>query len=232
MEHARLLVLDNALDHDYYRPVEHWAAAAGFAPEAIHAAGGQALPDPSSHSHVIVSGSEGSITERAAWAEDEARWLAEAIRAGAAVLGSCWGHQLIALALAGPGAVRRSATPEFGWLAVLVDDPGGLLPGAGFSSFASHFDEVVPGCHPDCRALASTPACRVQAMRWSEQPVWGIQAHPEVDADTGRGFLEGARHRWPQHAALFEAGLAGPVVDTGSVRSLVSRFLRAGPLAG
>ena len=29
-EDRRLLVLDNALDHDFYRPVEHWARAAGF----------------------------------------------------------------------------------------------------------------------------------------------------------------------------------------------------------
>jgi len=228
MAQAGLLVLDNALDHDYYRPVDHWTAAAGFEPEAIHVAAGQPLPSVDAYPHVILTGSEASITQRAGWAEEEARWLAEAIRAGTAVLGSCWGHQLIALALAGPGAVRRSDSPEFGWLEVQVADTGGLLPAAGFATFVSHFDEVAPDCHPDCRCLASTPGCQVQAMRWADKPVWGIQAHPEVDPDTGRGFLKGASNKWPEHKALFEAGLAGPVVDTGAGVDLVSRFLATG----
>ena len=79
--------------------------------------------------------------------------LAAAIREGARVLGSCWGHQLIAVALVGPQAVRRSPTPEIGWRSIEVVDDDGLLPPGAFDSFCAHLDEVVPGCHPDIQVL-------------------------------------------------------------------------------
>lgn len=222
-----LLVLDNALDHGFYRPVEHWARLAGFEPESVHAAGGASLPAPGKHSHVIVTGSEDTITDRPPWAEAEAVWVAEAVRRGARVLGSCWGHQLVAVALAGPGAVRRSATPELGWLTVTVHDGGELLEPGPVDVFCSHFDEVVPACHPDLHVLADSPGCAVQAMRFGTLPVWGIQAHPEVDPDTGRAFLQGGIDRWPAHRARFEQALAAPARDSRIGSALVARFLRA-----
>ena len=220
-----LLVLDNALDHGFYRPVAHWARLAGFALESVHVAGGDPLPAPGMHSHVIVTGSEDTITRRPAWAEAEAGWLAEAIHLGVRVLGSCWGHQLVAVAMAGPQAVRRSATPELGWLTVTVHEGGGLLEPGPADVFCSHFDEVVPGCHPDLRVLADSPGCAVQAMRFGELPVWGIQAHPEVDPDTGRAFLQGGMDRWPAHRARFEQAIEGPVRDSRIGTTLVRRFL-------
>lgn len=232
MAEPGLLVVDNALDHGFYRPVEHWARAAGSAPASVHPPGGQPLPDPDRFSHIIVSGSEARITELDAWAAEEARWLAAAVAAGAAVLGSCWGHQLIAVALAGPAAVRASPSPEFGWADIEVLDRDELLPAGPLAAFVSHFDEVVPGCHPALRPLARSPGCAVQAMRWADAPVWGVQAHPEVDPESGRGFLSGACALWPQHTSRFERGLAGPVKDSAWAPALVARFLRAGPRAG
>lgn len=232
MAQSGLLVVDNALDHGFYRPLDHWTRAAGFAPVSVHPPGGQPLPDPDAHSHVIVSGSEARITELDTWAVEEARWLAAAVAAGTAVLGSCWGHQLIAVALAGEAAVRASPSPEFGWAEIAVADRGGLLPAGPLAAFVSHFDEVVPGCHPALRPLARSAGCAVQVMRWGEAAVWGVQAHPEVDPATGRAFLTGACALWPQHAARFERGLAGPVKDTRWAGELVARFLRAGPPAG
>lgn len=220
-----LLVLDNALDHGFYRPVEHWAQLAGFEPESVHVAGGEPLPAPGAHSHVIVSGSEDTITKRPPWAEAEATWLAAAVDHGARVLGSCWGHQLVAVALAGPGAVRRAATPEIGWLTVKVHQGGGLFEPGPTDMFCSHFDEVVPGCHPDLRVLAESPGCAVQAMRFGELAVWGIQAHPEVDPDTGRAFLQGGMERWPAHRDRFTRALEGPVRDSRIGTTLVRRFL-------
>ena len=71
---SKLLVLDNAIDHTFYRPVEHWAAAAGFRPASVYAAGGEALPEPGAFTHVILTGSESSIVEPADWADAEAEW--------------------------------------------------------------------------------------------------------------------------------------------------------------
>jgi len=224
----RLLVLDNAIDHDMYRPVEHWTRLAGFVPDSVYAPSGAGLPAPGDHTHVILSGSESSIVDRAPWAEAERSWVQQAAVRGVHILGSCWGHQLIAAALGGPECVRRSPTPEFGWEHIELQprDEAGIIP-SSFDSFVSHFDEVVPGCHAELRVLASSPGCAVHALRWGDLPVWGVQAHPEIDPQTGRGFLELALRRWPEHAPLFRAALDGPVRDSRIGRALVERFLAA-----
>ncbi len=227
MPPSPLLVVDNALDHGFYRPLDHWTEAAGFRPDCVHPVAGQALPAPGLHRAVILTGSEASICERAPWAEAEAAWVREAAARGARILGSCWGHQLIAYAFAGPGAVRRAPAPEFGWLEVSVEDAGELLPPAGFACWVSHFDEVVPGCHPALCVLARSPGCAVAALRWGVLPVWGVQAHPEVGPEEGRAFLEGSIPRWPAHRADFERALAGPVRDSRVAPLLVSRLLAA-----
>ena len=227
MPETRLLVVDNALDHSLYRPVEHWTAMVGHLPDSIHPPSGGTLPDVDAHSHVIISGCEGSITELPAWAEEEARWVREAIDAGIAVLGSCWGHQLIAVAFAGPQAVRRAAKPEFGWIDVPVADSGDLLPNGSFWTFTAHFDEVVPGCHPEMRVLASTAGCAVQAARWGNRRVWSIQPHPEIDPASGREFLEKCLEYWPESEGLYSAALDGLVRDSGHGQLITRHFLDA-----
>lgn len=220
-----LLVIDNSLDHDLYRPVDHWTGMVGFRPDSVHAPGGDGLPDADSYSHVIVTGCEGSILDLPTWAEDEAKWVGEAIESGTAVLGSCWGHQLIAVSHAGLASVRRAAEPEFGWIDVPIADDGELFPAASFQTFTAHFDEVVVDCHPDMRILATTPGCAVQAARWGDRPVWGIQAHPEIDPNTGTEFLNRAFDAWPETAEVLRAALDGPVRDSGAGKQIVRRFL-------
>lgn len=222
---ASLLVVDNALDHNLYRPVEHWTEMIGFPPDSIHVPSGGQLPDTSRYSHIILTGCEGSINDMPSWAQEEADWLREAVDGGAAVLGSCWGHQLIAVALAGPDAVRRAATPEFGWVEIAVENDGGLFPAAVLRTFTSHFDEVVHGCHPDMRVLATGPNCPVQAAKWGNKPVWGIQPHPEIAPDTGREFLSRALDTWPDSADQLRAALEAPALDSGAGRQIARRFL-------
>lgn len=229
MADASLLVVDNSLDHDIYRPVEHWADMVGFIPVSVYVPGGDELPDVERYSHVIITGCEGSINEMPDWAKNEAAWLKDVVDAGSAVLGSCWGHQLIAVAFAGQQAVRRAARPEFGWLEVQVNDDGGLFPASTLQTFTSHFDEVVAGCHPEMRVLATGPNCEVQAARWGDRPVWGIQPHPEIAADCGREFLTRSLEKWPDSAEHLRAGLAGPVLDSGAGKPIARRFLEAHP---
>jgi GMP synthase-like glutamine amidotransferase len=141
------------------------------------------------------------------------------------VLGSCWGHQLIAVAIAGPTAVRRAAAPEFGWVELAVNDDGGLFPNTTLQTFTSHFDEVVRDCHPEMSVLATGPNCEVQAAKWGKRPVWGIQPHPEIQPDTGREFLTKALEKWPESSDHLRAALAAPVLDSGAGRLIAQRFL-------
>jgi GMP synthase-like glutamine amidotransferase len=223
----RLLLLDHALDHGLYRPVEHWRELVGFEPDHVHVPSGVPLPEPGAHSHVILSGSESSIVEPAAWALRELEWVRQAAAAGVRLLGSCWGHQLIARALGGPECVRRAAIPELGWTEVERLGPADDLFPVRFASFVSHFDEVVAGSHPAMVCLGRSAHCDVQLMRWGELAVWGVQAHPEVPPETGRRFLESGVDRFPAHAALFREALAQPVRDDGFGAELARRFLLA-----
>lgn len=219
-----LLVVDNSLYPDLYRPVAHWEAAAPGPLVSVRPPAGESLPAPGEFRHVILSGSECSIVSPPAWALVEAAWLREAVRRGARVLGSCFGHQLIALALGSPSCVRRAARPEFGWISLGLTGEW-LLPPGEYHAFAAHFDEVAAGAHPMLRVAGRSPDCEVQFLQWGALPVFGVQAHPEISPAQGREFLERASRYFPDQAGRFAAALAGPVRDDLLAPRILERFL-------
>jgi GMP synthase-like glutamine amidotransferase len=222
-------IVDNAVDPGIYRPVDHWAAHLDVPWRAFVARQGE-FPEPDGFSHVILTGSEASILERDPWVELEARFVREAVAAGAAVLGSCWGHQLIAFALAGPGSVGRCPRPEIGWIPIRLERSSDLLGRTGETPyvFSVHFDEV-KDLPPTFEVLASTGACAVHAFRLTGRPVWGLQSHPEIDIPTGTAFLEALVERgFKGRAAMVEA-LGREPRDSGLIRGIVRAFLASGP---
>jgi len=225
----RLAIIDNAVFPEIYKPVEHWSRGLSVPWEAF-VARDHRFPDPARFTHVILTGSESSILEPAGWVAEEAEVVAEAVRRGLAVLGSCWGHQLLAQALAGPGRVGRCPRPEIGWISLRLTASSELLGEAGEepATFSVHFDEVKdPG--PEFEVLASSGLCAVQAMRLKGRPVWGLQCHPEVDIPTGRKFLRDlVESGFKGREALLEA-LASRPRDSGLIRKIVPAFLAALP---
>jgi GMP synthase-like glutamine amidotransferase len=139
-------IVDNSIQPEIYAPVGHWSRYLGVPWRAFTARNGE-FPVPGEFSHLILTGSEASILERDPWVETEAGLVRSAAASGTPVLGSCWGHQLIAYALAGPGCVGRCPSPEIGWIAVRVDRESDLLGAAGtvHHVFSVHFDEVRDG---------------------------------------------------------------------------------------
>lgn len=222
---VKLALIDNSIDAEAYAPCVHWAEVLPVPFEAFRAKLGRLPRRADEFSHLILSGSEASILERDPWAEDEAEFVLEARARGARVLGSCWGHQLLAYALAGPGSVRRCREPEIGWIEVRVPERCGLLGAAGAAwTFSFHSDEVM-GLGPGFRTLAESPVCAVQAFEVPGQPVWGLQIHPEITPERG---LEMLRRRagapGPLQAAARVALESGPR-DSGLIRSIVAAFL-------
>ncbi len=220
-------IVDNSIQPEIYAPVGHWSRYLDAPWRAFTARNGE-FPDPREFSHLILTGSEASILERDPWVETEAGLVRSAAASGTAVLGSCWGHQLIAYALAGPGCVGRCPSPEIGWIAVQVDQESDLLGEAGtvHHVFSVHFDEVrdLPGSF---EVLASTGACRVQAFRAGNQPVWGIQSHPEIDIPDGLRTLRDFASRGSRgRKACLEALRQAPR-DTGLIQRVVRAFLDA-----
>jgi GMP synthase-like glutamine amidotransferase len=225
---VRVAIVDNSIDPEIYKPVEHWSRYLSAEWEAFTAREHR-FPELGKFSHVILTGSESSVLERDAWAEEEAEMVREAVQAGIPVLGSCWGHQLLAYALAGPSAVGRSPRPEIGWIGLRVRRDGGLLgPPGEVHVFSVHYDEVRdPGRRFE--VLASTGLCPIQAIRLKGRPVWGLQFHPEVDVEGARKFIEDLLARGFKGRRYLEEALSSPPRDSGIIHRIVGSFIRAAP---
>jgi GMP synthase-like glutamine amidotransferase len=221
-------LVDNSIDPTIYRPVEHWSRYLDVPWEAFVARDGR-LPDPAGFSHMILTGSESSIVEREPWADAEAAMVRQAVAAGTVVLGSCWGHQLLAFALAGEAHVRRAARPEIGWIPIRLDKSSDLLgpEGATPFTFSIHYDEVCD-LPPEFEVLASTDACPIEAFRFGSKPVWGLQCHPEIDIPTGLKNLRDLVDRDFKGRAALLAALRSAPRDSGLIHGIVRTFLAAG----
>jgi GMP synthase-like glutamine amidotransferase len=219
-------IVDNSIDPLIYKPVEHWSRHLRAKWEAFTAREGR-FPDPSDFSHIILTGSESSILEREAWVDEEAGLVREAVAEGIPVLGSCWGHQLLAYALAGPRFVARAPRPEIGWISLEIRRSGGLLerPGAA-RVFSIHYDEV-RDLDDRFEVLASSGLCKFQAIRLRERPVWGIQFHPEVDIEGAREFIRNLLDKGFKGRRHLEKALASTPRDSGIIRRIAASFLRA-----
>ncbi len=95
------------------------------------------------------------------------------------VLGLCYGHQLLAHFYG--GQVELGEEKEFGATYVLIDKPVGVLKGLGDKEkvWMSHSDTVF-SLPPEFDVLAHTENSPVAAFRHKEEPIYGLQWHPEV----------------------------------------------------
>lgn len=228
---ARVAVVDNSIDPDVYRPVEHWSRYLDVPWDAYVAREGK-FPSVEAYTHVIMTGSEASILEREPWVDEEAELVRQAVGGGNAVLGSCWGHQLIAFALLGESSIGRCARPEIGWIALRVEPESGLLGPAGTQYvFSVHYDEV-RNLPESFEVLASTEACPVQAFRIRDKPVWGLQCHPEMDIPTGSQCLRALAARDFKGRDFILEALRESPRDSGLIHRVIRGFLAARPSRG
>lgn len=133
---------------------------------------------------IVLSGSATSVNEDGTWIEGLLELIRQAVGRKLPLLGICYGHQMLARALAGKHSVRRAAAPEIGWATVELKGTSALTQGLPkkFETFANHHDEV---CELPTGAtlLASSEICPVQAFELTQAPAYGIQFHPERDLD-------------------------------------------------
>jgi GMP synthase (glutamine-hydrolysing) len=223
----KIAIIDNAIYPEIYRPVAHWSAfLAGADWTSFYAPAGE-LPDPDDFSHFLFTGSEASILERAAWVDPEVELARAAYGRDKYLLGSCYGHQLLAFALAGSGHVGRSAEPEIGWIGIDIQADSPLLgPPRRAHTFSTHFDEVRD--LPDSRfvVLAATPICTVEAFQTRDGRAWGFQIHPEIQEAEARRLLAAFGDLATSARSLYEKALSSPARDSGLVRRIIGEFLK------
>ena len=178
---------------------EDWITAGmGLDParvEVAHVYQDSPLPDPDGYAGVVATGSSAMVSRGEPWSERAAVWLADAAEAGTPVLGICFGHQLLAHGLGGRVA-RNPRGREIGTIEVALNgaargDPlfGELPPRIRMQS--THVEAVLE-LPAGARRLASSQGDPNQAFAVGER-AWGVQFHPEFDADVVRSYLTARR---------------------------------------
>ncbi len=193
----------------------------------IHPPGGDRLGDPRRWAGIVLTGAPEMVTDRHGWSERTALWLASAVRSRVPVLGICYGHQLLAEALGGQAGDNPNGR-EFGTVDVELTDEANGDPLLG------DWPAIIPAhtCHaqtvtrlPDgAIRLATSRLDGCQAFRVAPR-AWGVQFHPEFDADATRFYVRQYRSQLADQGEDVEALLAG-VRPAPECESLIARFAR------
>ncbi|MBZ0116999.1 MAG: glutamine amidotransferase, partial [Sandaracinaceae bacterium] len=169
--------------------------ALGVPTKTIRVAEGEPLPSPREVGAVVITGSSAMVTDRLEWSVRSGDWLARVVEQGGAVLGICYGHQLLADALGGEVGPNPRGR-EMGTVHVEQTQEGRQDPLLGalrdpLVMQASHRQSVLRP-PPGARVLAKSEGDPCQSFAWGER-VWGVQFHPEWDHVVVRTYLEDRR---------------------------------------
>jgi GMP synthase-like glutamine amidotransferase len=230
----RLLIVDMSVNPRIYRPVMHWQPhvhALGVPFDVCRPPDGEAPADLGPYSHAILTGSEASILADTGWIVQACEITRALAARGVKLLGSCFGHQMLGRALSGRAFVRRTPTPEFGWVELRKRDGGApdpladALP-ARCHVYTSHFDEVFPA-PPGWEIVADTAGCACAVMRHAGGRSWGIQPHPEIDIEEGRALQASYLASMPERREVLDAGWHPEPRDDRIAAAVVRAFLGA-----
>jgi GMP synthase (glutamine-hydrolysing) len=139
----------------------------------------------------VITGSASSVTDREPWMLRTEEYVRAGVAAGVPVFGICFGHQIVASALGGT-VTKSPKGRELGTVTLEKEAEAhqdlvfGGLPGS-FAVNASHVDSVVR-LPQGARVLAKTALEPIAAYAVGDA-LWGVQFHPEFDADIVRGYV-------------------------------------------
>jgi GMP synthase-like glutamine amidotransferase len=176
------------IEHERATPgglVYEWLEDHGVAVEELEIDVDERKVDPTDYDLLVPLGSEfAAYDDSVPWLEREKRLLKAAHDKDVAVLGICFGGQLLARVLGGDSF--RAEKSEIGWLPVRTTDPQ-LVPEGPW--FQWHFDSFRPP--PGAQLLADSDA-GPQAYIIGRS--LGVQFHPEVTPQIMDEWVRVYRH--------------------------------------
>ncbi len=150
------------------------------------------LPDrPEDFAAYVITGSSAGVYEDHPWIEPLKAFLVSA-RGKAALVGVCFGHQIMAEAFG--GQVVKSSK---GWCVGLHGyEVQALEPWMDSDRpihvAASHQDQVIKA-PPGARVIASSAFTPFGMLAYDDQPAISIQLHPEFDPAYAKALIEARR---------------------------------------
>ncbi|UHQ98259.1 gamma-glutamyl-gamma-aminobutyrate hydrolase family protein (plasmid) [Natrinema zhouii] len=134
---------------------------------------------------VIIAGSSAHVYQKERWQNDLAEQIDDIIKQRIPILGVCFGHQLLASSLG--GEVQPMEQPELGFKPVyfrhtdvsrklFADLPSIATP------FEWHWDTVT--YLPEDTTVLAYNRDGIQSFASDQYPIYGIQFHPEINAES------------------------------------------------
>ena len=228
----RMLFLDNSIHNDAYDPLTYWTPLLLFPYDVFRVSAGELPPQLDAYSHILITGSAASVLDDAAWMEAEVDFIQNAVDKGKVILGSCFGHQIIARSLFGMAAVRKRVKPEIGWpdIEIVSSD---LLFGKSertINAFIFHYDEVCDLPEEKAKVIARSKECDILVFKLKGKPVWGIQPHFEMGIVDGLRYIEKVKgNQVPDRQIFFSSDQHMPK-DSSWVVPLMKAFHETRPV--
>ena len=216
-----LAVLHN-LEHDFLGHAGPPLRAAGVELDERRLWHGDALPALDDVDAVLSFGGDQSVRgiDGDPVLGAEAALLRDAVGRGLPVLGVCLGAQLLAHALG--GSVSRLPQRYIEWAPIEALPPAegdpvlGALPA---DAFALHWNEDGFEPPPGAVELLRRPAGTCEGFRHGDR-AWGVQFHPEVDADALDGWYELGYMELPEAGVTEEQARAADAAHLPGQRAL------------
>ena len=210
---------------------EHWLArqleSAGCKTTVSDIEHGDALPPPEQCAGVVLTGSHSMVTDKLPWSVALEQWLRRALEAQTALLGVCYGHQLLAQAAGGrvdyhPEG-REIGTVEISPLSAADNDPLFSTVPDPFLAHSTHAQSVIE-LPPDAVHLAGNDYEPHHAFRLGTR-AWGVQFHPEYDTAIMQAYIDGQAQKLRAAGRDVDA-VSASVRETPEATEILRRFGR------
>jgi GMP synthase-like glutamine amidotransferase len=228
----QILFLDNSLPDDAYHPLTYWESLLLFPYDVFRVSVGELPHELDAYSHILISGSAASVLDDTEWMQAEVALIQNAVSKGKVVLGSCFGHQIIARSLFGMDAVRKREKPEIGWPDIQIVSSDALFGESGrtIHTFVFHYDEVCTVPEEKATIIARSQDCDILAFKIKDRPVWGVQPHFEMGIVQSLRYIDKVQgDQIPDKQSFFSAARYMPK-DSGWVIPLMKRFHETRPV--
>ena len=208
----KILIIDNKRDADSVGSKNLVSWSLKMAPPGSEVWVRRAPDSDLPHAHlkfdaIILSGSATSCFEVSEhWVLPYDEFVNQHLKLGTPILGVCYGMQTLARCLYRKANqafhFRKAPLAELGWQTLQKVDENELLEGlpSTFVTYESHYEELTE-IPPNTKLFARSASCEIQGFQVLNQPVFGIQFHPEASVEEAEVSLaqkvkKGERSDW------------------------------------